>query len=216
MNFESARREVLATCLELADRGYLPGTGGNVALRCGAEHFAVTPSGIGYYAMQLEEICVLRLSDLKQAEGSPRPSIEHRLHALVLRQRPDCAASIHTHQPIASAYSLLGRDLRISGPAQQQILGSVAARVGYAPSGTRWLAWKLRRALRPDVHAYLLRNHGALCCAATPGQAVARAVALESACAGFFARAIGSRGAEDGGTLPGEALALLDLKEMLP
>ncbi|MGO8760081.1 MAG: class II aldolase/adducin family protein [Terracidiphilus sp.] len=213
MNFESARRDVLAACLELAERGYLPGTGGNVALRCDAEHFAVTPSGIGYNTMRPEDVCVLRLSDLKRVEGSLRPSIEHRLHAYVLRLRRDCGASVHTHQPIASACSLLGRAPTISDPAQKQILGSTVAVVGYAPSGTGWLAAKLRRALRPDINAYLMRNHGALCCAATLSEAVARTAALEAACAEFFSRVIGRRAAEEGDPLPGEARGLLDLKE---
>ena len=48
MNFEAAREQVVHTCIELADRGYLAGTGGNVAIRVDAEHFAVTPSALDY------------------------------------------------------------------------------------------------------------------------------------------------------------------------
>jgi len=113
--------------------------------------------------MKPEDICVHRLDDLAQVAGDRRPSIEFRLHAQVLRIRRDCRASIHTHQPVASAYTLLGRALEIHHPYHQIILGQKAAFVGYAPSGTNWLASKLRKAFRPEINAYLMRNHGALC-----------------------------------------------------
>jgi L-fuculose-phosphate aldolase len=193
MNVEQARREVVAACVELADKGYLAGTGGNVACRVGDACFAVTPSATDYYAMRPEDICVLRLDDLARVAGDRRPSIEHKLHAHVLRMRRDCRASIHTHQPVASAYTLLGRALEIQDPVYQAVLGRRAAFVGYAPSGTGWLASKLRKALRPEINAYLMRNHGVVLCGPTLGEAMARAEALESACASYFRNAIGSR-----------------------
>lgn len=190
MNFEKARQEVVTTCLYLADQGYLAGTGGNVAYRIDDEHFAVTPSATDYYAMGPEDICVLRLKDLVPVAGDRRPSVEHRLHAHVLSVRRDCRASIHTHQPIASSYTLLGRALEIRHPRDQAILGSKAALVGYAPSGTSWLASKLRKTLRPEINAYLMRNHGVVCCGPTLTETITRLETLELACATFFRDAI--------------------------
>jgi L-fuculose-phosphate aldolase len=209
MNFDQACREVVTTCLELAEKGYLAGTGGNVAYRIDDEHFTVTPTAIDYYAMRPEDICVLRLDDLVQVSGDRRPSIEYKLHAHVLRVRRDCSASIHTHQPIASAYALLGRALEIHHPHHQIILGKKAAFVGYAPSGTGWLATKLRKALRPEINAYLMRNHGALCCGPTLGETVTRVEALESACATFFRDAINHRAVSAGKPSLSEVITLL-------
>jgi len=193
MTLDQVRREVIATCLELADKGYLAGTGGNVACRIDDEHFAITPSASDYYSMTPDDICVLRLDSLVRVAGDRRPSVEHKLHANVLRARRDCQASIHTHQPIASAYALLGRDLEIPQPAHQSMLGGKAICVGYAPSGTGWLASKLSRSLRPKVNAYFLRNHGVVCCGPTLGETVARVEALETACSDYFRAAIASR-----------------------
>ena len=190
MNFDQARYEVVATCLELANKGYLAGTGGNVACRVDEAHFAVTPSAIDYYAMKPEDICILRLRDLVRIADNRRPSVEHRLHAYILRVRRDCHASIHTHQPVASAYTLLGRTLEIRHPSHQALLGRQAALVGYAPSGTRWLAAKLKRQLRTEINAYLMRNHGVICCGPTLADTVARVEALEQACKVFFRDAI--------------------------
>ena len=193
MNFDRVRREVIETCLELADKGYLAGTGGNVACRIDNHYFAITPSASDYYSMTPDDICVLHLSDLDQIAGNRRPSVERKLHAHVLRARQDCQASIHTHQPIASAYTLLGQDLNIDQPIHQSVLGSCAICLGYAPSGTGWLASKLRKSLRPDCNAYLLRNHGVVCCGPTLDETVARLEALEMACSSFFRTAIMNR-----------------------
>jgi L-fuculose-phosphate aldolase len=194
MSFDKARELVVATCRVLADRGFLAGTGGNVAYRIDDIHFAVTPSATDYYLMQAEDICVLRLDDLTKVAGDQKPSVEHRLHAHLLRLRKDANASIHTHQPIASAYTLLGRPLEIRDEAQRAQLGERAAYVGYAPSGTSWLAWRLKQAIRPEIHAYLMRNHGVVCCGATMRQAINRVEALEQVSANFFLDAIHSRG----------------------
>jgi L-fuculose-phosphate aldolase len=217
MNFDQVRREVIATCLELADKGYLAGTGGNVACRIDRDHFAITPSASDYYSMSPDDICVLRLSDLAQVEGSRRPSVEHKLHAHVLRGRQDCRASIHTHQPIASAYTLLGRDLEIQDPALQSMLGRNAMCLRYAPSGTGWLASKLRKSLRPEVNAYLLSNHGAVCCGPTLSATVSRVEALEMACSSFFRDAIKDRIASGCDEYLSEVLMLLiEKKELEP
>jgi L-fuculose-phosphate aldolase len=208
MNFE-VRQQIVATCLELANKGYLAGTGGNVGCRIDADHFAVTPSATDYYEMKQEDICVLRLRDCARIDGERRPSVEHRLHANILRGRPDCCATIHTHQPIASAYTLLGRELEIRDPRHRSMLGPRAALVGYAPSGTSWLAGKLEKALRPEINAYLMRNHGVVCCGPTLPDTVARVVALEAACASFFRDAIrGEKG--HAGHFTAEVLTLLD------
>jgi L-fuculose-phosphate aldolase len=215
MTFDQARLKVVSICLLLADKGYLAGTGGNVACRIDDEHFAITPSATDYYAMGPEDICVLRLDNLTVIAGNRRPSVEHRLHAHVLRARRDCDASIHTHQPIASAYTLVGRDLEILDPCHRAILGPKAARVSYAPSGTNWLASRLGKALQPDINAYLMRNHGVVCCGPTLDETVTRVEALEAACITFFRNAINSRISQSSEPYLTEVLTLLDkLREM--
>jgi L-fuculose-phosphate aldolase len=88
---------------------------------------------------------------------------------------------------------LLRRELEIHHPAHRAILGKRAALVNYAPSGTSWLASKLRKALKPEINAYLMRNHGIVCCGPTLAETVVRAKALESACSHFFREAISCR-----------------------
>lgn len=189
----SIRQSAVELCVELSRRGHFSGTGGNVALRIDAAHIAVTPSATDYLAMVADDICVLRLSDLQQVAGERAPSVESGLHAKVLRARPDVQASIHTHQPVASACALLGRPLAVPPGPLQATLGPSIPVVGYAPSGSGWLSARLARALRSDTHAYLMRNHGVLCCGPTTGAAVQAVEDLEALCRGQLLRALSER-----------------------
>lgn len=191
------RQQVVELCHDLARRGYFAATGGNLALRVEADLIAVTPSATDYYGMQAEDVAVVRLSDLRQIEGNRPPSVETGLHARLLQARPDCNCSIHTHQPVASACTLLGEPLDVSAPKYQQMLGSRVPMVGYAPSGTRWLAAKLAKAVRRDVNAYLMRNHGVVCCGPDASSTVARIVALEELASEYLRDRIRARAAAD-------------------
>jgi L-fuculose-phosphate aldolase len=178
MNHFDARRHVVDLCLTLSRKGYFAGTGGNLMLRIDAALVAVTPSATDYLTMRPQDVCVLRLDDLSRVEGELAPSVESSLHARVLKARPEVGCSIHTHQPVASACALLGRALEVPS-RHQAVLGPRVPLVGYAPSGSRWLASKLARALTPASNAYLMRNHGILCCGADSDAAMRALDALE-------------------------------------
>ena len=177
----------------MSRRGHLAGTGGNIALRVDAAHIAVTPSATDYLTMNATDVCVLRLSDLAQLEGERAPSVESGLHARVLRARPDVQASIHTHQPVASACALLGLALEVPPGALQGSLGRSIPVVGYAPSGSAWLSSKLARKLRGDTNAYLMFNHGVLCCGSSTSAAVQAVEDLETLSRAHLMRRIAAR-----------------------
>ena len=80
MSTRVLRETVVELCVALSRRGYLAGTGGNIALRIDAERFAVTPSATDYLAMGADDVCVLRLADLARLEGERAPSVESGLH----------------------------------------------------------------------------------------------------------------------------------------
>jgi len=193
MKTQNIRQTVVELCVELSHRGHFSGTGGNIALRIDAAHIAVTPSATDYLTMTAADVCVLRLADLQQVEGERTPSVESGLHARVLRARPDVQASIHTHQPVASACALLGQALTVPAGPMQRSLGRRIPVVGYAPSGSGWLSSRLARALRPDTNAYLMLNHGVLCCAPTTWAALQAVEDLEALSKNLLLHAISAR-----------------------
>ncbi|HBZ93807.1 MAG TPA: aldolase [Pseudomonas sp.] len=191
MSLEQRARETLVrTAVEMADKGFLAGIGGNLALRIDAERFAVTPSASDYYAMSPADICILRLDTLEQLAGDGKPSVESGLHARMFRARPDCQASLHTHQPVASAFTLLDRALPISGAEARRVIGRQVPMCAYGPSGSGLLSWLVSRRVRPDVNAYLMRNHGAIGIASTFEQAGRVMELLELEARDWFRRAL--------------------------
>ncbi len=188
MTEAEARRAVLEAALKLAERGFLAGVGGNLALRIDERRLAVTPSATDYYTMTADDVCVVDLRSLKQLSGERAPSVESGLHAQALLRRPDCHASVHTHQPVASAFTLLGIPLPIVDAEQRALLGAEVPVAGYAPSGTGWLARNVARLVRPERQAYLMRNHGVVCLGATLDDACRAAFALERAATDWFER----------------------------
>ena len=185
-DFMAQRQSVIDACLLLAEQGYLAGTGSNIALRLDAEHFAVTPSAADYYTLNATDIAVLRLDTLAQVAGHMAPSVESGLHAALLRAKPGLHASVHTHQPMASAVALLNVALPLTAAEDIVELGTCVEIVSYAPSGTGMLVRALRKRLRPDTNAYLLRNHGLICGGASLRQATDLVARIEAAAAGFL------------------------------
>lgn len=185
---QAARQAVLDTALELAELGFLAGVGGNLALRIDARRMAVTPSATDYYTMTAEDVCVVDFDSLRVLAGTRTPSVESGLHARVLARRPDCRASVHTHQPVASAFTLLGVPLPVRDAEQRARVGDDIPVAGYAPSGTGWLARNVARLVRREQNAYLMRNHGVVCVGATLGDACAVVLAVERAASDWFER----------------------------
>jgi len=199
---QAVRQRIVELCVALSHRGHLAGTGGNIALRIDADRFAVTPSATDYLTMVADDVCVLRLSDLSVLEGHRAPSVESGLHARVLRARPDVHCSIHTHQPVASACALIGRDLIVPEGAWRRTLGTRVPVVGYAPSGTGWLSSRLARAIRPDLQAYLMLNHGVLCCGPDVDATVQVVEDLEALCSQHLSSLIEARAKREPAVAP--------------
>ncbi|SEI21890.1 class II aldolase/adducin family protein [Pseudomonas fuscovaginae UPB0736] len=205
------QQQVVELSRHLSRLGFFAATGGNLALRIDAEFMAVTPSAVDYHSMQAKDVCIVRLRDLHKVAGEGTPSVESSLHARVLRRRADVQCTIHTHQPLASACTLFGEALVVDRAPTRQLLGARIPIVGYAPSGSRWLASKLERAIRPDLNGYLMRNHGVLCCGPDIETTLERLEGLEDFCRQYLLDHIHARLQEQ----PGLRSASLPLIEAL-
>lgn len=208
-DFIGERRKVADACRLLVDRGFFAGTGGNIGLRVADGFFAVTPSATEYSTMQAHDVAVLRLDTLEQVEGDRPASVERGLHAAMLRAYPARPASIHTHQPVASALALLHRELPWPPGFDRDLLGLRAGLVPYRPSGTGMLVKALSGVLSPGVFVYLLASHGLILAGPTLDDGIAMAGRVEAAAARHLRELIaGNPGAA--GALRGDVLGYLD------
>lgn len=161
--FDTIKKQVVATSQKLTQKGYLMATGGNLSIRViGEPIFAITPSNYDYMKMTPDDICVLDF-ELNELEGSRKPSVESGMHAGIYQSRPDVNAVVHTHQVYASALSLIKTPIPALFDEQARFLGRTVDIIPYAPSGTGFLKNTIAKHIKGHNNAFIMQNHGALC-----------------------------------------------------
>lgn len=176
-----ARAEVVAAGIRLVESGLIARTWGNVSARISDTEFLITPTGRDYLTLQPEEIVPVSIADLSH-RGEIKPSAEKGVHAAIYGARPGVQFIVHTHQDFASAISAAQVPGIAAGPGYP-LLGGRVLTAKYAMPSTKPLAKSVAQALAKSAgHAIILRNHGAVCFAATPEEAFQAAADLESAC----------------------------------
>lgn len=182
------RLEVVFGARRLEPLGLSPGTSGNLSVRT-RDGMLITPSAVPYEAMDPDDLVLMELDGVVRSAPAGRlPSTEWRMHAGILRERPDVTAIVHAHPPWATALSCLRRDI----PPFHYMVAICGGRVircaGYATFGTQELADAALGALA-ERNACLLANHGIVTCGASVDEALELALEVE-ALAGQYGRAL--------------------------
>lgn len=184
---DSARQ----TVLEYAKRSYeeklFQGTSGNLSIydrESGC--MAITPSGIDYTIMQLDDVVVMKL-DGTVLEGSKKPSSEWRMHAAIYKGREDVTAVVHTHSPCATAFSVVGKDIPVILIEMVPFLGGNVRVADFVMPGTEELGDEAVKAMHNRT-CCILENHGVVAVGKTMERAHIVAVYVEDA-ANIYSRA---------------------------
>ena len=161
MNRDELASLVLDACKRMEDRGMTVGTWGNISVRVDDETFLITPSGMSYGSLKIDDIV---MADMKgnTIDSKRKPSIEHALHRTIYRHRPDVGAVIHTHPQYSTAFAIARKDIPAVSEELIQIIGEGVKCAEYALPGTEELAANVVSALGNN-NAALLANHGAVC-----------------------------------------------------
>lgn len=175
--FTDARSAVAQAGRELAAKGLLIGTAGNVSLLV-EDHVAVTATGAELATLTAAETTVVD-RDGRVVAGELAPTSEIDLH-LGVYARHRVSAVVHTHSPAATAVSCVLDELPCLH-YQQLLLGGAVPVAPYATFGTPELAVSVVAALE-GRSAALMANHGAVTTGSDLSKAVENALLLEWAC----------------------------------
>ena len=110
MEHVELKREMIAVCNFMNDKGVNQGTSGNVSARTD-EGFLITASGIPYKKMKPHHVVEMDLDG--GYRGDFLPSTEWRMHLDIFRNRPEAKAIVHTHSTYCTSLSIA----RMSIPA---------------------------------------------------------------------------------------------------
>ena len=111
MLLQKEREMIVAYGKRMLSAGLTRGTGGNLSIYDrNLELMAITPSGIPYEEIEVEDIMIMKL-DGTIVEGNKTPSSEHAMHEIVYRTREDVGAMLHMHSTFAVTLACLNEDL---------------------------------------------------------------------------------------------------------
>ena len=175
MLMEKERQQIVDYGKRMASEGLCKGTSGNISIydeKTG--YMAISPSGIGYFETEPEDVVILNLKG-EVIEGRRKPSSEYGLHIAMYEVKPEARAVVHTHSMYCTTFAVLNEPLKA---VHYVIGGSGAATIPVAPYctfGTPELAKAVKDTLTDNPSkAVLLQNHGLV----TSGPNLAKAFSL--------------------------------------
>lgn len=170
MRMLEERRELIEYGKKLLTARLTRGTGGNLSIWDPETNLmAISPSGIPYEEIQVNQVVLMDVETGKIVEGDAVPSSECDMHRIFYKYRDDLRALIHTHTTYAATVACLRQDL----PPLHYLLAYAGVNLRcaeYATYGTVRLAKNAFEAMK-DRNACLLANHGLLAGGADLAQA---------------------------------------------
>jgi L-fuculose-phosphate aldolase len=171
------RTVVLETAKELARKGLVEGTSGNVSGRMPDGNVCMTPSSIPYDTMTLDDLVVTDL-DGNVVEGERGPTSEKALHLACYRAFEDVGGVIHSHARFATMFALVREPIPAVIEEFVVYIGGDVPVCDYRMTGSDDLGEEVARHLK-DRSAALLANHGMVTIGATPQKALHNAAVVE-------------------------------------
>ncbi len=157
---EFKKRNLLIECgKRICKDDLVQGCWGNLSVRLNDDEMLITPSGMDYFDIKIEDIVKVNLNTLEYGEQR-KPSTECKLHADMYRNLSDCEAILHTHSSACSVFAAANAGFRTTDPALKELIGDVLV-ADYAPSGSDELASNVVEVMN-NTHAAVLPNHGTI------------------------------------------------------
>ncbi|HOQ75411.1 MAG TPA: class II aldolase/adducin family protein [Thermoclostridium sp.] len=182
MNIEKAKQVQAAVCAaakRLASSNLVAGTWGNISARLDDDYMVVTPSGMPYEILKPGDMVIVNMHDLTH-EGNLKPTVEAPMHAMIMLERPEVNAAVHTHSTYALVMAAAHKPIPPICDDQVQILGGEVRVARYTLPGTGEMAEAVAEALRGRMGA-LIANHGAVALGRNLDEAFTAAIVLEKA-----------------------------------
>ena len=174
------RNDVIRFSKEVAVRGLVPNTQGNVSVRDPQTGLiAITPHDLPYDSMTPDDLSIVDVNG-QQVAGPHGPSYETPVHCVVYRQRPDVFAIIHSEPIYVNTLGALGKPIE---PVVASLLTNLGGRVPVMPfllSGSEHFGNAMMKVLQQGA-GVIWANHGLLTVGRTVEEAFRRTVICEHA-----------------------------------
>lgn len=166
--------------VRMLEENLVQGTWGNISIRLDEKHALVTPSGLDYVVMTPDDLPVVDIETLEWT-GPRKPTSERKIHAAILRARPEINVVLHSHPTWGATFASTHLSLpAFNDKMKKYLLGDVRC-AKYGLAGTKKLT-KNTVAAMEGRNACFLANHGVFVCGKTLEDAFEACRALEEGC----------------------------------
>lgn len=183
--YEKEKQSLIDCALEMKRCRIITLCGGNVCLRLEDGNIAVTPSGLDYEIMTTDDICIVDIAGNK-LEGHRRPTSDLEAILHIFREMPWVNATIHTHQPYATALGLVADVFPACLVSQIDALQGEVPVAPFTPSSDKGMG-ELTVQYANGSNAVILRSHGVMAFGQSLQIALYAAVYLEEAAQTYLA-----------------------------
>ena len=189
--FEKEKREIINDGMKLDRYGLIAVSGGNLSMRMPTGEVLITPSGMIYEDMEENDMLVMDIEG-NIIEGHRKPSSDTDGLLYIFKHRPDINGIIHTHQPYATAISLIQDEFEVNLSTLANACAGPVKVAPYSSPGSVDMGVDTINYLG-DSLAVILEHHGVMTVGKTLKQALYAAVYLEECAKGYLAaRAVGT------------------------
>ena len=159
MKYKAVRNELFDIVARANEVGLIRMSAGNISTRTEDGMVAITPSGIKYDKMTIEDISIVDL-DGNLIEGI-KPSSETPMHTAIYRNMPDVGSICHTHSIFAITFAMLGEEIPMCN-LELVVCGAPIPVAPWACPGTAKAGEVAVEIFskRPELKVILLRKHG--------------------------------------------------------
>lgn len=178
--FEKEKEEVIKAGMKLDRYGLIALSGGNVSVRMPSGEILVTPSGMIYEDMVIDDVLVVSLDGLI-LEGKRRASVDTEALLHIFKNRNDVHAVIHTHQPYATAIGLVEDEVVCNLTTLANATRGSVKVAPYSSAASLDMGIKALENLG-DQLAVVLKHHGVIAIGDSLKQALYACIYLEEAC----------------------------------
>jgi L-ribulose-5-phosphate 4-epimerase len=156
---QAIREQLFETVVKVNEVDLIRLSAGNISIRTDENLVAITPSGVKYHQMKVDDISIIDL-DGHLIDGLT-PSSETPMHTAIYRNLPEVGGICHTHSSYAITFAMLDEDI----PPANLELFACGAPIPVAP----WACPGTEKAgevtveifrSRPELKIVLLNKHG--------------------------------------------------------
>ena len=160
MDYLVYRKQLLEVVKKAVDTGLIRLSAGNFSVRTADGNVAITPSGIKYDKLEVDQITIVDL-DGNHIDGPCKASSETPMHTAIYRNLHHVNAICHTHSPFAMTFAVLGQEIPIIN-LETLFCGGPIPVAAWACPGTEAGGEVTVDifAARSELKAILLKNHG--------------------------------------------------------